>query len=133
MIIADLFIYIVYSFLTKKFGRNEEDAKFSSILLLSAFLSFLIIDTIISLGMIYDNRISKLFHKGEVLSYVIIGTGVAIFFCIKYYKCTNMKDIEKRLAPIKDVNLKAIKIITILFFLVIPIWFFILCYVKDIN
>jgi multisubunit Na+/H+ antiporter MnhF subunit len=130
MIIADLFVYTVYNFLTRKFGRNNDDAKFSSILLLSAFVSFLIIDIIISLGIVYNNILSQIFHKGEVLSYIIIGVIVAIFFCIKYYKYTNMKEIEERLATINTCNLKIMKIIVVLFVFIILICFFILCYVK---
>lgn len=96
MIIIDLFVFTVYNFLTKRFHRNKDDAKFSTILLLSAFISFLLINSIISIGIIHENKISQTFHRGEAFSYIIIGMIVACVFCVKYYKYISMKEIEKK-------------------------------------
>ena len=129
MIIADLFMYTVYNFLTKRLHRDKEIAGDSAILYLSAVISFLIIDIITSSGIIYENRISRIFHRGGVLSYLIIFGFTAIFFYIRY-KYISIQSIEERLSSIKTNKLKILKIITIFLVVITIAWFFILCYIN---
>lgn len=133
MILLDLFVYTLFSFLTKKLNRNKEDAKFSAILLLSSYLSFFIINIIISLGKFYNNEFTQIFHEGKSLSYIIISVLAATVFCIRYYRILNFNDITERLTIIQANNLKIMKIIITLFMFIIPIWFLILCYTKGTN
>lgn len=124
MILADFSIYIIYSFLTKKLGRNVSDAKFSSVLLLSAYISFFIIDSILLIDKIHTNKISQVFLRGGAMSNIIIMIPIDVIFSIRYYKCIRMEDIEKRIATIKPEYLKVMKTVLILFVIIIPMCYF---------
>lgn len=130
MKIIDLFFYSIYNFLTKRLGRNKEDAKYSSVLLTSAFLSFFIIDAIILLGIIKENKFSQLFHRGEVFSFITIGIFVAVFLLIRYYKYINIQHIEHKISMMTIPDLKVMKIVIIFFLFLIPTFFLILSYIH---
>jgi hypothetical protein len=131
MKLVDLFYYMMYSLQTKY--RNKGDAKYSSVLALSASLSFFIMDTIIILGIIYDNRITQIFDKfvkegGISIWIIMILTAIILF--IRYYKYVSVEDIEKKWT-VKITKLTMTKIITTLLVYIFPIiCFMILCYVK---
>lgn len=125
MILIDLFVYTVYNFLTKRLHRNEDDAKFSTVLLLSAFISFFIIDSIHLLGIFKNNRISTIFIEGEALSNLIIMVPIAILVYIRYYKCVSIEKIEDRLSVIQTMHILIMKTIIMLLAISIPICFYI--------
>jgi hypothetical protein len=130
MKIIDVFFYLIYNFQTKRLGRNIEDAKYSSVLLLSAFISFFIIDIIILLGVVEDNKLSQFFHKGETFSFIVIGISMAILLCIRYYKCIDIHNIEYQIRLITASRLKVMKIIVVFIVFFTPILFLILCFIH---
>jgi H+/Cl- antiporter ClcA len=125
MIIADLFFYIIYNFLTKRFHRNEDDAKFSTTLLLSAFISFFIIDLILLLGIIHNNKISRIFLDWDIILSVFIAIVIAIIFYLRYYKYKSIKNIKKKLDSTNKINLTVMRIVIVLFVFIIPVFFYI--------
>lgn len=113
--------------LTKYFRKNETDAKFSSVLLLSAFLSFFIIDIILFLGLIYkDNTFSRLYIEGEATSNIIVMVLSLILIYIRYYKFITPEKIEGRIINLKTNNCLfiLIKLIFIASIIAIPICYF---------
>ena len=113
--------------------RDNGDAKFSSILALSAFTSFLIIDIIIISGIIYNNRVFFIFDKYVKeggLSIWIIMILTAILFYIRYYKFVSLENIEEKLDD-KTIDLTTKNIIITLSIYFFPfVCFVILCCVK---
>lgn len=131
MKLVDLFYYMICSLQMKY--RDNGDAKFSSILALSAFTSFLIIDIIIISGIIYNNRVFFIFDKYVKeggLSIWIIMILTAILFYIRYYKFVSLENIEEKLDD-KTIDLTTKNIIITLSIYFFPfVCFVILCCVK---
>jgi len=123
IIMIDLFLFYIYTFLTDTFRKNKEDAKFSSILVFSLIISFLVIDIILFLGLVYDNKLSQAFIEGGAISNIIIMIIIAIIFIIRYYRCINIEDIKIRALQVGNATI--MKILLVLFIITIPICYFV--------
>lgn len=115
--------------------RDKGVAKFRSILALSASISFLIIDIIIILGIIHDNRLTQIFNKfvkdGGISIWIIMIFTATIFF-IRYYKFVDLEDIEGKWDnEIANLTTKKKIIITLSIYIFPIICFVILCCVKN--
>lgn len=133
MKLVDLSYYIICSLQMKY--RDKGVAKFRSILALSASISFLIIDIIIILGIIHDNRLTQIFNKfvkdGGISIWIIMIFTATIFF-IRYYKFVDLEDIEGKWDnEIANLTTKKKIIITLSIYIFPIICFVILCCVKN--
>ena len=114
----------VYTFLTRRFNREESDAKFSAYLLTSAYLGFFLIGSICLLGIIKENELSLFLIGGGRLSVFILWVIPCIPLALRYYKYMDLSKIKSKFSMYSKLNKMLLKY-TILFLLfAIPIYCF---------
>lgn len=122
----DYFFYLTYLFFNRKMGRNEEDAKWSSLLHTTVFSTFTIDTIIYCIGLIVRCKVIELYSSLDFYALLILAFFIFIFFYIRFYKYYNVLKLENQYNNISDKNKKAIQISVITIMIVIPIlWFFI--------
>ena len=84
MIIFDYFFYTIYRGLIKNLKRNKDDAKHSALCILVVYIPFSIGIIAYVIGLLYDNKISKLFIDLDFITAVIIGAITYLCFGIRY-------------------------------------------------
>jgi len=88
----DLFFYTSYLFL-RKFGRSEDNAKWSAMLHVSTLFTFFLLICLFILEMIFKNSILDVFKN--YIAWFILDALVLIIFYLRFYKTDKAYDIEQ--------------------------------------
>ena len=124
----DMFYYLIYSFLNNKLKRGRDNAKFSSLSILSTYLGFLIVVILSIIGLIVDNPISQwtvssVNNSFFVSMFIVIIS--LIFFGHRYYKVLDIEDIKKKIDNMSKAQRIFYKSLTVFWQISIPIFSYI--------
>lgn len=125
MLFIDLFAYTIYKFSHLKLGRAKDDAKLSTLAIMTVYIAFFMLMLSCLIGLIYDNKISQLILDMDVSFVFIIGSIALMIFGIRYYKCYNIEQVKDEIKRLSNTRYKIYKYTIYILYIAIPILGFI--------
>jgi hypothetical protein len=116
---------MIYRFLNRRLRRGKEDAKHSALSIEVVYISFFVPMIVCTIGLLYDNVVSRSFLYNEFSHSVIIAVISYIALRIRYYKFFDVEDIEKKLTNISIIKKIIYKWTTRSLLVLVPILVFI--------
>jgi len=126
MKLIDYYFYITYEFLVNKLGRSEEEAKWSTLLFSSLYLTLFIDSIVYCVGLLRVYEIIEYYSSLDFTAILIIDFLISILLYIRFYKRSALYKTENEYKEMSDKNKIIIKRIVLSLFLFIPIFWFVI-------
>lgn len=124
MRLIDYYYFVTSKFLVNKLGRSEEDAKRSTLMFTTLYLTFLIDLIIYAVGLFKKFDFIELYSSLDFLGFVIVSVVVFLPLYIRYYRSNVLDNVKCIYDDMSDLNKKMMDIFIIIFMIVVPVlWF----------
>lgn len=125
MKLIDYYFYITYEFLVNKLGRSEEEAKWSTLMFSSLYVTLFIDSIIHCVGLLRMCEIIEFYSSLNFPAILIIDSLISIYLYIRFYKKSTLCITENEYKEMSDKKKIIVKRIVLSLFIFIPIIFFI--------
>ena len=124
MRLIDYYYFVTSKFLVNKLGRSEEDAKRSTLMFTTLYLTFLIDLIIYAVGLFKKFDFIELYSSLDFLGLLIVLAMIYILLYIRYYRSNVLDNVKCIYDDMSDLNKKMMDIFIIIFMIVVPVlWF----------
>jgi len=125
MKLIDYYFYIAYKFLINKLGRSEDEAKWSTLMFSSLYVTLFIDSIIHCVGLLRMCEIIEFYSSLNFPAILIIDSLISIYLYIRFYKKSTLCITENEYKEMSDKKKIIVKRIVLSLFIFIPIIFFI--------